>query len=280
MPRPMLAPVALAACVLAPLPAEAQEFRIYTRVENEAQAGGDGRPEIVGRALSLFHAGKAYDYVDTTADGEVIIFEPTASRFTVLNTSRDLCTTVHFDELNHRLGLARDTAEEFLAELQGHPAPRPQEVIDGLRFGLDPKFTETWDAKRKVLTLAGSHLTYRATCAEAKSADVVETYLRYADWMARLNYALHPHAPYPAARLALNDSLRRKQVIPVEVRLETELSHPGRLRAEHQIQWQLDAKDRHLIHEWETMTADPRVRRVTFQEYQRLVLLGSGDQRQ
>src|SRR5690606_5890737 len=104
-----------------------------------------------------------------------------------------------------------------------------------------------------------------------------EVYLHYADWMARLNYVLHPHALYPEPRLKLNEVLRAHGKLPVEVELKSSIGLPIHLRAEHQIHWKLDATDRSLIHEWESLLKSSNTRQVTFQEYQRSLLVSKNE---
>jgi hypothetical protein len=83
----------------------------------------------------------------------------------------------------------------------------------------------------------------------------------------------------PAPRMALNDSLRRRGLIPVEVELQTDIEGRIHLRARHVIHWQLDGRERGLIHQWETLLKSRTLRRVTFHEYQRAVLARHGVER-
>jgi hypothetical protein len=55
--------------------AAAQDMRVYTTV----RAVGENRQDspILAESLTLFHAGKTYDYMENV--GEVIIYEPARS---------------------------------------------------------------------------------------------------------------------------------------------------------------------------------------------------------
>lgn len=254
--------------------ASAQEFSVYTGVFDASPgAGATSRTPLV-RSLSLFHAGNAYDYVENAQDGEVIIFEPAAERFRILNPGRSIWTTVHFDQLTHKLKLARQVTERHLdvARTREPAAPEVAEIA----FALNPSFQERFEGDQHRLTLTAPLVSYRATCAKPDggepSAEVVEAYLRYADAIARLNYVLHPHALGPESRLALNAALRQRQLLPVQVELQSSIGGPRRLRADHKYRWTLEARDRSLIHEWETLLSDDRVRHVTLDEYQRMLL--------
>jgi hypothetical protein len=277
----MLSPKALALMALAlglvPLKdSAAQEFRIYTKVY-DAAAAQNLRPTVIGGSLSLFHAGKVYDHVENQNESEVIIFEPVHQRFTILSTSRSLATTVHFDEIKHKLKLAKGVTEQHLQSLLAQNPPAAKETVEKVQFPIDPSFKTTVGPEGTSLRCESDHLTYRVRLADVEEPKTSEVYLNYADWMARLNYVLHPHALYPESRLALNGALRSTGKMPVEVELISDIGMPIHLRAEHQIHWKLDATDRSLIHEWEKLLKSDQTRHVTFQEYQRSVLVSRKD---
>ena len=257
--------------------AAAQDFRIYTRVY-DAGSAQNVRPAVIGNSLSLFHAGKVYDHVESESESEVIIFEPAHQRFTILSTSRSLATTVHFDEIKRKLKLARNYTAEHLDSLLAQEPPAATEAVEKVRFPIEPEFkTAAFDEAGKSLTCESKYLTYKVVCADVKDPKTAEVYLHYADWMARLNYVLHPHALYPEPRLKLNEVLRAHGKLPVEVELKSSIGLPIHLRAEHQIHWKLDATDRSLIHEWESLLKSSNTRQVTFQEYQRSLLVSKNE---
>ncbi len=256
--------------------AAAQDFRVYTRVY-DAGTAQNVRPTVIGSSLSLFHAGKVYDHVENELESEVIIFEPAHQRFTILSTSRSMATTVHFDEIKRKLKLARNTTTEHLNGLMAKQPPVPAEIIQKVQFPIDPHFQSAFDKATNSLTCASKHLNYRARCAEVEEPKTAQVYLNYADWIARLNYVLYPQALFPEPRLKLNGLLKEQGKIPVEVELQSNIGMPIHLRAEHQIYWKLDATDRGLIHEWETLLKSDHTRQVTFQEYQRSLLVGKSD---
>ncbi len=254
----------------------AQEFRIYTRVY-DAGTAQNGRPAMIGSSLSLFHAGKVYDHVENEQESEVIIFEPAHQRFTILSTSRGLATTAHFDEIKRKLKLARNVTTEHIKGLLRRQPPASEEVVAKLRFPIDPQFRESFDPAKHQLVCSSPYLTYTVQCAKVEEPKTAEFYLNYADWIARLNYVMHPQALYPKSRLALNEHLRARRQMPVQVDLEASIGMPIHLRAEHQIHWKLDATDRSLIHEWESLLRSDTTRQVTFQEYQRTLLISHND---
>ncbi|WP_166821574.1 hypothetical protein [Thalassoroseus pseudoceratinae] len=255
-----------------------QDFRIYTRVYNEASPN-QTRASVLGRSLSLFHAGKVYDYIENGSESEVIIYEPSQERFVVLNTSRNLATTIHFDEVAHKMHLARQVTENRITELETQQPPASPDVLDQLRFPLEANLVEHFDAEQNLLTLSSPHLTYSARCVEIENQEVVDFYLEYADQIAQLNYILHPNALYPKPRLELNRHLRRLVRLPVEVRLRSSIGVETQLRAEHQVHWKLDAGDRSLIHEWESTLKSELTKNVPLNEYQRALLISQTSRR-
>ena len=253
----------------------AQEFRIYTRVSQEMggtpeTAGAAKQNAVVARSLTLFHAGKVYDYIDSV--GEVTIFEPGRKRFTILSTTRTMATQVKFDKLLGKLDIAEKEMEDYVAVPNAKGGP-PLKVAKALTFQLTPDFDTKYAPEGKTLTLNSPFVRYEARCSKAKVPQAVTAYLHYADWTCRLNYVLHPQTLYPASRLELNEALRKHSVMPTEVRLTIAGENPLQFKAEHEIHWQLDDKDRSYIHRWETLLKDRSTRHVDFREYQKEMLV-------
>lgn len=253
--------------------AAAQEFRIYTRVSQEVGGEGDAaaqQDQVLARTLTLFHAGKVYDYIQSV--GEVTILEPAHNRFTILSTTRSMATQAKFEEILEKLNSAEKGLKTHVEqpEFKGGPTAG---VAKALRLQLVPNFEETYNPESKSLALSNAYVRYEVKGSQAKSPEALASFLRYADWTCRLNYVLHPQTLYPASRLKLNESLRKHATIPVEVRLAIAGEMPMRFKAEHEIHWQLDAKDRSLIHDWETKLKRRETRRVSFREYQKAMLV-------
>lgn len=267
--RRRIAPMVCAVvCLWAARGAQAQEFRVYTLMYDDrpAAAGGAEKPEPLGRSVSLFHAGKAYDYLPSLT--EFTLFEPAQKRFLVVNRSRMLATQISFDEINTLLHRARGEAENYLSRIPTGEDADLQKRMSATKFQIEPKFQETFDPQRLRLRLAGDPLAYDVLCAHSEVPKSAETFLNYADWTARLNYLLHPQTLYPGPRLALNGVLRNKQLLPREVRLKSQIGPGAQLRAVHQFQWKLEKQDRRQISECETLLRDPNLRQVTLEEYQ------------
>ncbi|MEX0700958.1 MAG: hypothetical protein WD069_02570 [Planctomycetales bacterium] len=263
-PFPLRSALALALLLVFGEAAAGQEFRIFTRVTGVPLAASGEEPKLLSRSLTLFHAGTVYDFV--AAANEVTVFDPGNRRFTVLNTSRGQATRIDFDQLERMIEASRQETGRYVAGGQAGTA------AGSLQFQIDPRFEERFDADAGRLVLQSRYLTYDVRCAAAPSDLETDAILNYADWTARLNHALQPQALFPAARIALDDSLRKKRRIPFDVELTVDFGAPLHLRAEHRIDWQLHSSDRALINKWQQQLRDARTEFVSFSEYQRTAL--------
>lgn len=260
--------VAVFAC-LASQAAEAEELRIFTAVYDlSAQKKPGEKPPVIARAITLFHAGKVYDYVDLA--NEVVILEPTARRFRILNPSRGLVTTAAFDEIKTHLKVAREETRRHTATLNGSD-PEAAKMAALLTFQLDPRFDETYDEKNGILTLKSGPLTYSAKTVDPGRPGVADIYIDYADWACQLNYLLHPSPVLPEPRLVLNQALRSRGRLPESVELTCE-ALPSHLRAEHSVNFDLNSQDQNLIFQWESQLKAETTRVVPLREYQKTVL--------
>lgn len=259
--------IAVILLAVASIPAaDAQEFRVVTTIRDLA-AGRDSRGVST---LTLFRHRKVYDYIASM--GEVIIYEPGANRFTILNTRRGLATTLNFDEVKHLLQELEPRAAQYVAGLRSNADPVAADVEASFRFQLNPRFEESWDPQKHELTLKSPKCSYRVRCAEKESPEQAAQYLEYADWMARLNSVLHPAAMLPKPRIALNASLLRRRRLPQTVELSSTLDGKLHLEAAHRIAFKLEDTDRQRITKWEATLGSQRISRVSFRDYQKKVL--------
>jgi hypothetical protein len=266
-----VAVICLTLCGLS-LPASAQEFRIYTTVKDLTPAAKI-KPSI---SLTLFHAGKVYDYLESPE--ETVISEPAHNRFLVLSKRHNLATAITQDEIRRFLELAQSHARDLIKDLQREGTER-QAAINAIEFQLVPEFEVRDDPKARKLTLFSPHLRYDVNYVTPPSPEIVPTYLKAADWTAQLNSVLHPHALLPEPRLRLNDELRKRKAIPIEVDLHIYGDRPVHLNARHDWQWKLQGNDRKLIDSWETQLRQPDFRTIPFQEFQQQTLTAASRRR-
>lgn len=250
----------------------AQGFRVSTHVYDLNSRDAANREQIVSSSLSLFHNGRVYDYVDT-AD-EVVIFDPGQKKFTILNTARDLTTTLSFEEIRRHLDKRVPTVEQYIRELSQQKNPAAAQIAKSLRFQLDPEFQPKFEPAHGKLSLSSEAWTYRVETSTWDDAEQVDRYLTYADWAARLNYVLHPNSLFPEPRIALNTSLRElKGRIPVVVELDLRPAESLQLRAQHQFRKDLDDDDRRRIARWDQAVDSKSVKHLPFLSYQQTVLV-------
>lgn len=273
--RPVQVTLFVVTFLLGVAQASAQDFKIYTPVfdlkaeEGTARAGQKPQRPIVARSVTYFHAGQAFDYIET--EGEVLVYEPAAHRFTILHAERGMLTTITFEELNKMVKDAEINA-------QTHVLRSREEKLDNearlnmIEFQIHPQFREVFNRSKNSLSLNSPLMSYHVKGVTMESPERLLAYLKYCDWMAKLNFVLHPHAPLPSPRLTLNESLRKQNLMPVEVTLKANIGPGIELRAEHQIQWQLGPKDRERIHVWQTLMSQEDIRHVPFSQFREVQL--------
>lgn len=261
--------LSLIAPLLAALPgaAHAQDFKVTTRLSQRAADGG--RWNEVGQSVTLFHAGKVYDYMQQV--GEVVVLEPTESQFVILCfNGNDRATTLNFAELQQFLKVAQTEMQDHLRRLasEGEASAKRRTAIE---FQLDPNFQESYDPAKKTLSLISPLLRYDVETVAVDRPQVSQQYLQYADWAARVNYVLHARSLYPSVRLAVNRSLAERQRIPTEVRLLLDGDVPLHLKAEHKYEWSLGSIDKSMILKCEKARNADTTHWVDFREYQRML---------
>ena len=247
--------------------APAQDFHVTTQiydVQDPPQKTGKGASK--GGVLSLFHAGKGYDLARNSK--EVTIFEPALERFSLIDDSRNLKTSISFDEVAMQLAKARAELQAFLDSADEQKVPR--EIISFYKFQLDPKF-EVRQAARKnlpiILEFSSPYLEYEVVCAQDKSAKIVETYLDYADGMARLNFVFLRQKTLPDPRIAVNAELRKRKLLPVKITLTKKIQEPLHIRSEHDFTWELTGSDKTEINRWDNKLTAKSYKEVTWKEY-------------
>jgi hypothetical protein len=243
--------------------ASAQDMTVYTTVSQVGNKSQQTR--VVSHSLTIFHAGKVYDHVEEAR--EVVVFEPVHDRFIIMNANY-LAARVEFSQLEQLLNVAQFEAEKYLQEVSVKTDRRSRSLAAALEFQLQPTFKEHFEPTLNRLQLTAPTLDYDVKTARLETPPLVEQYLTYADWAARLNYVLHPSAMFPSPRLELNARLREKGVVPTQVNVRSRADKELHLRAEHRFDFKLQASDRSQINKWERLFESDQVRWVSLHEYQ------------
>ena len=250
----------------------AQQFSVFTEVTEPPLDSAPGeKPRVVARSLTLFHAGKVFDYMPPPI-GELSVFEPAHRRFILLNGRRMIATTVTFEEIERMLETAKNETRNYTQQLARRNEPGSQAIIEPLNFTLNPQFSKQFDPVQKQLKLSSPRFSYSVECATPKSQEASTAYLNYADWAARLNYVLHPNSLFPAPRLILNESLKSRGLLPVNVALNVEFDSLVQRTAGHRFVWELGKDERHHINYWQSLQRRENLKWMNFRNYQRAVL--------
>jgi hypothetical protein len=257
----------LAASSLFATAASAQDFHVETTLF----AVGRAEPKELMRSVTLFHAGRTYDFIPHL--GELIIFDPAHGRFTLVNTAQRRTADVHIDEINRMLGIARRALNDHLQRLQADSKP-DQNAIEQMLFQFNPTFDKSVVQTNSgpQINLKSKFFSYQVLAASAPTSTHAFVYLNYADWICRLNYVLNPGGILPDQRLVLDAALREAAVVPVEVNFTIAGGESPSVRASHHIYWQLNERDRELVRQWDGLLARGELKHVTFQEYQKALL--------
>jgi hypothetical protein len=247
--------------------AVAQDFHVDTTVE----AITPRETKQLSRSVTLFHAGKTYDFIQDM--GELVVFDPAHDQFLLLNTQQRRATQVHVDEINRMLQMGQQALHDHVKALRASGKPEAQAMVDAILFQFNPQFDEKiYQTDRgPVIDLKSNYFHYAVLGATPPTPQHGAAYLNYADWIIRLNYVLNPGKTLPEQRIKLDSALRQAQLIPVEVTF----GDPDALqvRARHRIYWDLSERDRDLIREWDSFLTRRDLKRVSFQDYQRSLLL-------
>lgn len=248
----------------------AQDYRVYTRVWLQEQAQPEQKPELIGRSLTIWHAGKVYDYMDSI--GELVVFDHQQQRYTIVSGPHSTACTVDYGELRQYLKVARTQAREYMSELIDSNRPDATRSIEKIKFQLDPKFEFRYSESPLRVVCDAPQLQYDVLAIQAPNSDIAQAFQQYADSAAQLNFVLHGQSLLPDARMQVNNALVQKEWIPVQVSLSLKDHRETVLRAEHAIQWELGPSDRTRLMEWKKLLQDGELRFVSFQEYQRQLL--------
>lgn len=247
--------------------AVAQDFHVDTSVE----AVTPRETKQMSRSVTLFHAGKTYDFIQDM--GELVVFDPSHDQFTLLNTQQRRATQVHMDEINRMVQMGEQALANHVKTLRASGKPEAQEMIDALLFQFHPQFQQQilQTDRGPVIDLNSNYFHYQVLGATPPTPAHGAAYLSYADWIIRLNYVLNPGKTLPEQRIKLDAALRQAQLIPIEVTF----GDPNSLqvRARHRIYWDLSDRDRELIRQWDSFLTRNDLKHVSFQDYQRSLLL-------
>ncbi len=201
-------------------PAVGDDFRIENKVF-AVVAGKTSTPESQG--TTIFHSGRVYDFLDNPA--EVVVLDPAARRFILLDTGRRLVAEVKIEKV-----VALNEWQKEWATAQPSPV---------IQFFGKPQFEETFNKGTSELTLKSPWVIYKIELAPAGKG-MMEQYREFSDWYARLNAVLIARSRPPFARLMVNEAIASHRAIPREIEL-TLVAEKGKtvhrtvIRSQHEL---------------------------------------------
>jgi hypothetical protein len=244
--------------ILAGLPAvaDAQDFRVDTELFQNQEK------EPFLQTLTIFADGVIYDFRETEPR-EATVFDPRHGRFTLLDESRQTKASVTTQELL-----------DFTLALETHAAQEKDRLF---AFCALPHF-ETTDKPIErngqsllEVRLSARPLLYVAEGQRPPQPEAVKAYRQFADWFARLNATCPGNLP-PGARLALNEALADRELLPLEITRTIPAAGPlGKkleLKSQHRVNWALAGQDRKKIERAGDMMA--KFAAVSYDEYRGL----------
>jgi len=244
--------LAVAPTVFAPPAASGEELRV------ESEVFADGGQEPIGRSLTLFRDGLAWDFLERPAQAggpsgadsatdEIVLHDPARERVVIVDPRRNIKTQI--DSLR-------------LERLSVSLASWARKADDRLvRWAGGPDFGEGIHEDEEKLELIGPRVRYAVEFAEAPSADTADVYRRFADTAMLLKALLHPGGIPPFPRLAINRHVSAAGGIPTSVTLEIDSKaamiggRPQVLRSVHRVHPKLLGGDIERIEEAEARIA-------------------------
>lgn len=223
------------------------------RVDTELFQNQDKKP--FSEQLTIFtEGGTVYNFCLTTPQ-EVTVFDSRRGVFTVLDESRQVKAVVTTQEL---LG--------FNLDLENHAAQGTNALF---AFCAAPQFETTEKETNRngqtivELRLTAKPLTYVAEGQRFEHPEAVKAYRHFADWCARLN-ATCGNSP-AAARLALNQALAERDLLPLEITRTEWNKKKLETRSQHRVNWTLSGEDQKKTEHAGDMMA--KFQLVSYDEY-------------
>jgi hypothetical protein len=221
----------LATFLALPLSASAEDFRIETKVYV-----GKGKTPV-SENITLFQAGYVYDYLSEPE--QVAVFDQPHGRFILL-------------DLEHKMKaeIKTDKVLEFASRLKDLVGKNSSPFM---KFAADPEF-ETGFSEEGELTLESKFITYQMKTEPAQTPKAADQYRDFSDWYARFNAMTNPGSTPPFARLAVNEQLAERGLVPTEVQLTINAQNglaarAVTMRSEHHYSWRLLQRDMERIAE-------------------------------
>jgi hypothetical protein len=202
------------------------------RVETDVFIGTEKDPAVEN--LTLFTEGKVYDFL-LSGSREITIYDPARGQFRLLDTERQLQSSVSTQRL-------LELVEATEGAISKGNDPFLRAIVKPAFETKVEEFDENGDSRVRI-TMTSKEITYKVVGRRPKHAEAVHAYRQFGDFFSRFN-AARPGTLPPGARLALNQVLAERGLVPIEI--ERTVVAPGQkleVRSRHLINWILSKQD-------------------------------------
>jgi hypothetical protein len=238
------------------LPGRCADFRVENKTFSENQK------EPTGASTTIFNEGMVYDFMQDPE--ETIVYDKAGAKFVVLDMRRKMKTELKTKDI-------AEFSKKLESDINQKIKKATKEEPDALlKFMVDPKFEESFDATGRKLTLSSPMMTYQVAAGPAdEKAEVAKQYGEFSAWLVQLNAMLSPGGRLPFPRVELCWALARRELIPREVTLITKTGDASKkqstARSTHQLTTALSASDLGRIKA--AQQAEASFKSVSFEEY-------------
>jgi hypothetical protein len=238
------------------LPGRCADFRVENKTFSENQK------EPTGASTTIFNEGMVYDFMQDPE--ETIVYDKAGAKFVILDMRRKMKTELKTKDIAE---FSKKLESDINQKIKKSAKEEPDAL---LKFMVDPKFEESFDATGRKLTLSSPTMTYQVTAGPADDkADVAKQYGEFSAWLVQLNAMLSPGGRLPFPRVELCWALTRRELVPREVTLITKTGDSSKkqstARSTHQLTTALSASDLGRVKA--AQQAEASFKSVSFEEY-------------
>lgn len=210
-------------------------------IQSEVYVQGETEP--FGKNLTVFYAGKVYDFMETPQE-RITIFDPSPGRFVLLDPKNKISTEITSAEL-----------DEFADTLKAKAAKSKERL---LQFLSSPEFEVEYQDASGTLTLSSHYISYNVQTVKVDDEEALVLYRAFSDGYAKLNARTNSGSLPPFGRMYLNRILNEYQRLPKTVQLTISNRNPldkRVLRSEHKNAFRLLDADRQRVEDADELLA-------------------------
>ena len=182
------------------------------RVDTSLYFGDKTSP--ISQNVTLFQSGLVYDFSSSNSDSkseeiEITIYDSQTKMFTLLDINRKIKFTIPQTRL-----------VQLTEALRAQTSQNPE-----LKFLTSADYTETSDQNSGWTTVDGEVIKYRFKGKQLRNPQNFDSYCEFLNQYTLLAVT-DPRRTPPFARLRLNESIKKKGVVPTDIRLDMRKTPP------------------------------------------------------